>query len=238
MRLLSLVAAMTLAAACGSKEAGPGPGDAAPVVEPVELASPDAAALPTGSDDAPGVIAPNDGDAEAATPAASAAAPPAQWTLDRGASRIAFTGSQTGKEFTGSFSVFDVSIAFDPDNLGASRITATIDTSSASTGDRQRDDALPTSDWFSSSSFPAAVFESSDIRAARRGYEARGRLTLRGVSKDVTLPFSLAIDGDRAVADGEVLLVRSDFGVGQGEFAGGEWVGLDVKVTLHIEANR
>lgn len=163
---------------------------------------------------------------------------PANWTVDKEKSRIEFSGTQTGKSFTGSFSSFDVSIVFDPDNLESSRIKATIDTASAKTGDKQRDDALPTKDWFSAASFPTAVFESSDIRAAAAGYEANGVLTLRGVSKDLTLPFSLDLSEGRAVADGSVSLIRSDFGVGQGEFATGEWVGLDVKAAIHIEANR
>ena len=163
---------------------------------------------------------------------------PEKWTVDKKTSRIEFTGTQTGKSFTGSFSSFDITITFDPDNLESSRIKATIDTASARTGDKQRDDALPTKDWFSAESFPAAVFESSDIRAAGAGYEAKGVLTLRGVSRDLTLPFSLDISGDRAVADGSVSLIRSDFGVGQGEFATGEWVGLDVKVAIHVEADR
>lgn len=218
------MAAALLLLACGSPQAK----SDAPVAE--------TAAAPEPAGDAPAadlVVA----EADAASSEAAAPAAPVKWTVDKGRSRIEFTGSQTGKEFTGSFSSFDISIVFDPDNLGAARIKATIDMASAKTGDRQRDDALPGKDWFSVASFPSAVFESSDIRAAGTGYEARGTLSLRGVSKDLTLPFSLDISGDHAVADGSVSLVRSDFGVGQGEFATGEWVGLDVKVAIHIEAN-
>ena len=236
MSKLSLIAAALLVAACGSKEADI-PADASAPVAAEPLASPvgETAEAPPAAVD----VAIND----AAGASATAAAPqrlsaPPEWTLDRARSRIEFTGSQTGKNFTGSFSSFDVSISFDPENLGASRIAATIDTASAATGDRQRDDALPTPDWFASKSYPAAGFESSVIRAAGSGYEAEGILTIRGVSKGLILPFSLAIKGDRAVADGSVSLLRTDFGVGQGEFATGEWVGLDVNVTIHIEASR
>ena len=227
MSKLSLIAAALLVAACGSKEADI-PADASTPVAAEPLASPidETAAAPPAAVD----VAIND----AAGASATAAAPqrlsaPPEWTLDRARSRI---------EFTGSFSSFDVSISFDPENLGASRIAATIDTASAATGDRQRDDALPTPDWFASKSYPAAGFESSVIRAAGSGYEAEGTLTIRGVSKGLILPFSIDIRGDRAVADGSASLLRTDFGVGQGEFATGEWVGLDVNVTIHIEASR
>lgn len=237
MRKIAL-AALVFVAACGSKEPEAAAGAGMPAdVTPAAVTAPAAASAPEAAAES------SDGGAVttevAQAPASmSPTAPPATWTIDKSASRIEFTGSQTGKDFTGSFSSFDVAIAFDSGNLGASRIKATIETASASTGDRQRDDALPSSDWFSSASFPTAVFESSDIRAAGSGFEARGRLTIRGVAKDVALPFSLKIEGDRATADGSVSLIRTDFGVGQGEFAGGEWVGLDVKVTLHIEATR
>lgn len=221
MNRIWAMAAALLLIACGAPQAK---SDALAAAEPETPVAETAADLVVAEAD----VAPSE-------PAALAA--PAKWTVDKGKSRIEFTGSQVGTEFTGSFSSFDVSIVFDPGDLGAARIKATIDTASAKTGDRQRDDALPSKDWFSVSEFPAAVFESSDIRAAETGYEAKGTLTLRGVSRDLTLPFSLDISGGRAVADGAVSLVRSDFGVGQGEFASGEWVGLDVKVSVHIEAD-
>lgn len=226
-------AAALLLLACGSPHAK---SDASAAAESEPAVAATAAALESAGDAPAADPAVVEADAAPGVPAEPAA--PVKWAVDKGKSRIEFTGSQTGKEFTGSFSSFDVSVVFDPANLAAARIKATIDMASAKAGDRQRDDALPSKDWFSVASFPTAVFESSDIRAAGSSYEASGTLTLRGVSKDLTLPFSLDISGDHAVADGSVSLVRSDFGVGQGEFVTGEWVGLDVKVSVHIEANR
>ncbi len=220
-------AALLLVAACGSKTDEP--------VAPAASAPAEQSAQAPAAESESDAVAVNDDEAVSLSAAPSNQA---VWNVDRSKSRIEFTGTQTGKEFSGAFSKFDVSVAFDPANLEGSYIKATIETASAKTGDRQRDDALPSGDWFSAGAFPAAVFESSDIRSAGGGYEARGTLTVRGVTKDLTLPFSVAITGDRAVADGEAALVRTDFGVGQGEFATGEWVGLDVKVKIHVEASR
>ena len=240
MRRRSLLAAILLLAACGSKSAESEAAASTPVANDLAAsAAPEAAASPQAPPDAVTdnlVLASND-TAAPATPEKSSATP-SKWTVDTGASRIEFTGSQTGKEFTGTFSAFDIEIVFDPDNLGASRIKATIDTASASTGDRQRDDALPSADWFAASTYPAAVFESTDIRATGGGYAANGKLTIRGISKDIALPFTLDISGDKATADGSLTLLRTDFGVGQGEFSTGEWVGLDVKIVIHVEATR
>lgn len=179
---------------------------------------------------------------KAAAPAADALDPavPGAWAIDKAASKIEFSGTQTGKAFTGRFEEFDATIVFDPENPSAARIEAVIDTGSAKTGDRQRDAALPGAEWFSAKMFPQARFVSQSVAAAAgEGFEARGKLTIREAEKDLVLPFTLAIDGDRAVADAAVTLNRADFGVGQGEeFLTDKWVGYDVSVTIHIEATR
>jgi polyisoprenoid-binding protein YceI len=168
-----------------------------------------------------------------------ASAGTADWTLDKSASRLEFSATQTGKGFKGAFSSFDADIRFDPANLAAANIVVTVNTSSAATGDKQRDAALPTSEWFATKAFPAATFAASKVIAQPDGsYVADGTLTIRGISKPLELPFAVEISGDRAVAEGEVKLVRTDFGVGQGEFATDEWVGFDVAVRFHIEASR
>lgn len=170
---------------------------------------------------------------------AAEAGPSGGWVVDKAKSRLEFSGTQTGKEFSGAFSGFDASIVFDPADLSAASIDVVVDTSSAKTGDRQRDAALPTPDWFSAKAFPKATFSASEIIVTGdSAYEARGRLTIRDATRDFALPFTLAITGDKAVADGAATLLRTDFGVGQGEFATGQWVGLDVKVSFHIEASR
>lgn len=162
-----------------------------------------------------------------------------EWKVDKAASRLEFSATQNGKEFSGTFSSFDAAIDFDPEKLAAARIEVIVDTASAKTGDRQRDAALPTADWFAVKAFPKAAFSASKVVETGAGaYEARGKLTIRDASRDLALPFTLKIDGDNAVADGSITLVRTDFGVGQGEFATGEWVGLDVKVSFHISASR
>jgi cytochrome b561 len=179
--------------------------------------------------------------AQKAAPAAAAApAVEGAWLVDKAASRIEFSGTQTGKPFTGRFETFDAVIVFDPEDLASARIEATIETGSAKTGDRQRDAALPGAEWFSANAFPQARFASTSVTAAEEGaFIAAGTLSIRGVEKSVTLPFTLAIEQGRATADGSITLNRSDFGVGQGEkFLTDKWVGYDVTVSVHIEATR
>ncbi len=173
----------------------------------------------------------------AAAPAIAAPVP--TWSVDKAASHIGFTGAMEGQAFNGTFGRWDVQIAFDPNNLPASKVTATIDTGSAKTGDQTRDEALPTDDWFSIKVFPRATFTSRKIAAAGPGrYIAQGDLKIRNVAHPVALPFTLAISGDTAKMAGSLSIDRSVFGVGQGQFKTGDTVALKVQVNIAVTAKR
>lgn len=174
-----------------------------------------------------------------AAPAAAMPSAPGAWVVNKAESRIAFSGTQSGKAFEGEFKDFAVSVVLDPDDLSGATIEAEINVASARTGDRQRDDALPSADWFNARAFPTATFRSEDVTATGEGaYLARGFLSIRGVERPLDLPFTLAIAGDEATAKADATLMRGDFGVGQGEFATDEWVGFEVKVSINLVASR
>ncbi|NWG70675.1 MAG: YceI family protein [Parvularculaceae bacterium] len=177
---------------------------------------------------------------EASSPAIAVAAPAGpSWKVDYANSRLGFVGEQTGKAFQGKFRKFEATIVFDPDNPATARIDVTVDMTSAVTGDKQRDSALPGSDWFKAKEFPVARYVARSVEKKPDGsYVAEGDLTIRGVTRRVPLPFTLTLDGKKATAKGEASLIRSDFGVGQGEFADATWVGLGVKVTIDLRATR
>ena len=170
---------------------------------------------------------------------ASAPAMAANWAIDPGASRLGFSGKQNGEAFAGKFGQFSGSIAFDPAKPEAGHADIVIDMASAGTGDTQRDEALPQAEWFSSKKFPQAHFVATGFRAKGGGaYEAPGQLSIRGIAHDVTLPFTLAIDGVTAHAKGHLDLVRTTYGVGQGPWSSGQWVALEVGVDFDVLAKQ
>jgi polyisoprenoid-binding protein YceI len=173
----------------------------------------------------------------AALAAAVSTARAAEWKILPG-SALTFTGEQAGEKFTGHFNRFDAQISLDPQKLAEAKIAVTVDVASAATGDKQRDTALPDKDWFDAAAFPKARFESRQVTRTAKGFEAIGDLTLRGVTREVRLPFTLAIDGRKAEAKGHVDLRRDAFGVGQGQWASDEWVGFDVGVDFDLKAER
>jgi len=180
----------------------------------------------------PGEGAPPQGAAMVPAPAGSG------WVVDHGQSRLGFRGTQLGSSFEGRFDRFDASIDFDPDTATGT-VRVTVDIASAATGDSQRDSAMPGADWFDVASHPTALFEATRFRRTGEGaFEADATLTLRGISHPLTLPFTLVEENGATRARGAVTLVRTDFGVGQGQWASGNWVGLDVEVTVDLLARR
>jgi polyisoprenoid-binding protein YceI len=168
-----------------------------------------------------------------------ASAAPATWIVDRATSHLTFSSSVNGQAFTGAFQRWDAAIHFDPKDLAHSDVAATIDITSAGTGSGDRDTELPGQDWFWTSHFPRAAFVAHGFQPAGPGrYLAAGVLTIRGVAKPLTLPFSLVITGPAAKMSAQVVLNRLAFGVGQGEWQATDTVPAGVTVHIDLTAHR
>ncbi len=167
-------------------------------------------------------------------------AAPATWTVDPAKSSLTFVVGVNGQAVTGKFKAFGAIIAFDPADLAHSRATITLPMDEAKTDDATRDAMLLKPDWFNIIDFPKAVFETTSfIAKGGSKYEATGKLTLKGISRNVTLPFTLDIAGATATVKGETVLKRLDFGVGNSkDYAGGTPVALSVKVMVNLTAKR
>lgn len=178
---------------------------------------------------------------------ANAAVPPAAqtearaWRMDPAGSRLTFTPRLAGGEFEGRFERFEATVHFDPADLAHSRLQVTVDLLSARTGDTDRDSALQGADFFATAQWPKAHFATSAIRAlGGNRYEARGKLTLRDVTQDVSLPFRFDVDapqGSSAQLSGATTVLRLPFGVGQGDWRSTEWLDDRVRVQFRLTLN-
>ncbi len=166
-----------------------------------------------------------------------------EWVIDHEQSRLTFDGSQNGAPFEGIFSGFDGTITFDPDHLAGSRVAITIPMKDAKTGSDERDQSIGGKDWFDAAKFPESTYTADSFEKKSDGqYVAHGRLTLRGVTLPVDLPFMLTIETDAqgrktAKMHGETTLKRLDFGVGAGQWADPNAVGTDVAVKVLLQAH-
>jgi polyisoprenoid-binding protein YceI len=172
------------------------------------------------------------------------------WIVDYTQSHLGFTGTQGSDKFDGGFKKFRVVIDFDPAQPQAGKITAVIDIASAFAGSEERDSALPQSDWFDTSKFPQAQFTTTSIKLDECNvitpatvvvigcYKAAATLMIKGIEKPVTLGFYLEKDKqtDQVRAKGDVKLIRTDFGVGKGQWSDEAYVKHAVDVTIDIVA--
>ena len=170
------------------------------------------------------------------------AAPPAsatEWRIDAAKSWLGFKGMMAGAPFEGRFRHWQGRISFDPGRPDQGSAAVTIDMTSAQTGDPQKDAALPRSEWFAAKSFPAADFEVQSFQSkGGNAYEAIGTLTIRDVTKQFAMPVTIDASGASLHATGHLEFLRSDYGVGQGTWASGQWVGLGVSAEFDVTAKR
>ena len=104
-------------------------------------------------------------------------------------------------------------------------------------GVAERDVYVRKADWFDTKKFPKAVFTSTKIhQTGEHAYSADGTLTIKGVARPTSLPFTLMQDGDHWRAQGKVTLLRSDFHIGEHDWASEAYVKYAVDVIVDLVA--
>lgn len=170
---------------------------------------------------------------------AAGAADAAQWRMDAAASRLTFSTSYQGEAVPGAFKQFDARLRFDPARPAEGHLEVTVELDSFDMGNRDINDAVREPDWFDLKRFPQAEFRSQEIRQTAPGrFVAQGTLRIKGAQQPVAVPFVWEDGGRTATMKGEVGLKRNAFGIGAGEWASGDMIGLDVKVVFSVRLQR
>jgi polyisoprenoid-binding protein YceI len=164
----------------------------------------------------------------------------AHWNVDAAKSRLGFTVNWAGQPFNATFKSWKANIDFDPNDLAHSSADVTIDVASEASGDADTDEGVKGAQGFQASQFSTARFQTVSIaRKSGNDYVAQAKLTIRGVTKPVTLPFTLAIAGNGAHMTGAAQVSRMDFGVGQGgDFSKPAPVAYQVTVKVDLTATK
>lgn len=147
---------------------------------------------------------------------------------------LAFAGTYEGEAFTGRFPGFVTRLSFDPAQLAASKLDVTIPLATASTGNSDYDGEMRGSAFFNSAKFPQARYTATRFRAlGGNRYAADGTLSLRGVTKPVTLTFTWT-PGAKPVLSGKATVKRLDFGVGEGDWADTDLLPNEIAVSTKV----
>jgi polyisoprenoid-binding protein YceI len=168
------------------------------------------------------------------------------WTVDNSHSSIKFEIRHFFSNVPGAFHEYDADIHFDPNNLDDSKLDVTIQVASVDTENERRDGHLRTDDFFNAEKWPTMTFTSNSIESVGDNqFVAKGELTIKDVTKDFELPFTLLGVMDHPRRDGvkiagftsEFMLKRNDFGVGTGDYISDAVIGNEVNITLNMEVN-
>ncbi|HEX3747284.1 MAG TPA: YceI family protein [Bryobacteraceae bacterium] len=148
----------------------------------------------------------------------------------------------------GEFTKLSGTVTFDRDNPAASQVEAIIEVASLHTRDEQRDAHLKSPDFLDAEKFPDIRFVSKSVeRNGHDEYQAKGDMTIHGVTHEVTLqvegPTAEVKDpwgNIRAGATAMAKINRKDFGLvwNVALETGGVLVGEEVKINLEVELTR
>jgi polyisoprenoid-binding protein YceI len=177
----------------------------------------------------------------AAACAAPAFAAPITYTLDPNHSQVRFGWNHYGfSNIEARFDKVSGSFTYDPENVAASSVQASIDVGSIDSGVDDLDDDLKSSKFFDATQFGTATYKSTAVRETGAGkLQVDGELTVHGVTRPVSLQVTVNKIGPHAKSmkpsagfDATATLKRSDFGIGLYT----QNVSDEVRIEITVEA--
>lgn len=178
---------------------------------------------------------------------AAAVAPaqePAAYRMDPAHSQVRFVVRHfTVSKVRGQFDKFTGRFLVDENDLTRSQLEVTIQAASLNTHFEQRDTHLKSADFLDAANHPEITFKSKRIEKTADGYLAVGDLTIRGVTKEVPLAFTLVgpikdpLKFSRIGVEAGATINRHDFGANWNRVmeGGGLFVGDDVEIEINVE---
>lgn len=142
-------------------------------------------------------------------------------------SNVLFKIKNAGLTVEGRFTNLEAEINFLPNNLKASTINASLDVNTINTSIKSRDNHLKKGEYFDVAKFPKITITSSFFGKKGNAYNGYFKLTIKGITKDVTIPFTF----ENGVFKGEFTVDRRDFNVGGNSMIMGD------KVLIQVELN-
>lgn len=168
------------------------------------------------------------------------------FTVDKNHSEATFQVRHMMSKVTGKFEDFDGKVNIDRAKPAASSVEFNIKTASVNTGVADRDKHLRTADFFDAEKYPEITFKSTKIAATKTKdvYAVTGDLTMRGVTKRITIPVEFGGFGkdpwgnERAGFSLTTTVNRKDYGINWNQALdnGGVLLSDNVTINVNIEA--
>lgn len=151
------------------------------------------------------------------------------------ASGVSFKIKNLGFNTTGSFSGLAGVITFDPANPGGCSFDVSIDAKTINTGNDMRDNHLRAEDYFDVKNYPQIRFLSDKVSSTKKNGTlfVSGKLTMKGITREVSFPFTAQPIENGYLFNGEFSINRRDFKVG-----GGSTLSDHLTVLLKVVAQK
>ena len=157
--------------------------------------------------------------------------------VNRTASQISFTYKQLGQRVYGTFSEFEGTLTFDTQKPEAGHALLKIQLASIDAGSPDANDELQRASWFDTATYPVGVYESTGVAAlGDNRFKISGNLTIKGTTRPVDVDVVLKEQSGIGVFDGEFILKRGNFKIGEGEWAGNSVVSNDINIKFKMVA--
>ena len=145
-------------------------------------------------------------------------------------SSISFKIKNAGLTVDGTFSGLEATIKFNSIKPDDGSITASVSTKSVNTGNDMRDGHLRKEEYFNAEKFPKIILQSTSIeKTGPITYKGTFNLTMKGVTKQVIIPFNFLKIPEKTEFKGSFSINRRDFGVG------GSSISMSDNVTLALD---
>jgi polyisoprenoid-binding protein YceI len=155
--------------------------------------------------------------------------------VDVAASELAFVTRITGAPVEGRFTRWQAQLQFDPRQPSAAEVALRIDVTSARFAAAEVSAEAQRPAWFDAARFAEARFESTAVRPLGAGrFEISGGLTLKGRTREIAVPVTLAQTGRDGVASGSFTIRRLEHAIGDGEWSDAGLVAHEVQVRFRI----
>jgi polyisoprenoid-binding protein YceI len=154
-----------------------------------------------------------------------------------GKSTLSFVSKQMNVPVEGRFKSFRSKLAFDPAKPAAARAEFEIDLASIDAGSKDADDEVAGKAWFNTKEFPVARFVATSVKPlGGNRFEVAGKMSIKGKTLDLATPVSVTQQGNSATFDGNLVLKRADYGIGEGIWADFGTVANEVQIKFRLVA--
>lgn len=150
-------------------------------------------------------------------------------------SSITFVSKQMNVPVEGKFNQFTAQLQFDPEKPETAQAQLGIDLNSIETGSPEANEEVKSKGWFHVKNFPNAQFVSTSVKKLENNrYEVLGKMTIKGNTNPMTITFNFKPQDKNATFEGNFILKRSQFGIGEGIWSDTSVVSDEILVRFKL----